>query len=170
LSDETVLEMVKEAQRGNTQAFTDLFLMHQELIYSIAFTYVKNEDSALDVVQETAYKSYLKLNKLKNPEHFKAWICKTTINNSIDFLRKNQKYVLECDINDTSVVQSDNEMLFLDMLICLEEKEKSVIYYKIYFDYTFEQVSKVMKITVNSIKTIYYRAIEKLKAREELLL
>ncbi|OJU12416.1 MAG: hypothetical protein BGN88_04125 [Clostridiales bacterium 43-6] len=166
-----MVEKVKLAQGGDSQAFTDLFIMYQELIYSIAFTYVKTKENALDVVQQTAYHTYLKIERLRKPENFKAWLCKIAIHNAMDFLRKNKKYDLNNGIIDEiAEKKEDEEMQFLDLLLQLEEKEKTVVYYKIYFEYTFIQVAGIMKIPENTVKSIYYRALEKLRCREELLL
>lgn len=54
---------------------------------------MKNSDDALDVVQETAYKSFTQIKTLKNPEYFKTWLIRIAINISLDFLKKQKKIV-----------------------------------------------------------------------------
>ncbi|MFS7000772.1 sigma factor [Carnobacterium maltaromaticum] len=48
-------------------------------MYKTALIYVKNEQDALDVVQETAYKVTMKLDTLKENQYFKTWLIKILI-------------------------------------------------------------------------------------------
>lgn len=57
-----IIRTVRKAQRGNDKAFLKLFQQYEEDLYRIAYVYVKNKDDALDVVQETAYLSFKKIN------------------------------------------------------------------------------------------------------------
>jgi RNA polymerase sigma-70 factor, ECF subfamily len=43
-------DLVKKAQKGNSQAYLTLFQKYEQDIYRMAFLYVKNESDALDVV------------------------------------------------------------------------------------------------------------------------
>ncbi|MGJ7913768.1 RNA polymerase sigma factor [Neobacillus sp. LXY-1] len=47
----------------------------------------------MDVVQETAYRSFKNINTLKNPEFFKTWLIKIAINCAIELVRKNKKVI-----------------------------------------------------------------------------
>lgn len=60
----SIFQLITEAQKGDDGAFLKLFQLHEEDIYRMAFIYVKNQEDALDVVQEVAYRSFK--NK-KNP-------------------------------------------------------------------------------------------------------
>ena len=42
--------------------------------YRIAYSYVKNEQDALDIVGDATYKALLNLRSLKNPEYFGTWM------------------------------------------------------------------------------------------------
>ena len=74
-------ELVEEAQRGSDKAFEELINIYKEYLYKMSFLYVKNEHDALDIYQETVYKAYINIRKLKNSRFFKTWITKILINN-----------------------------------------------------------------------------------------
>ena len=74
-------EKVKKAQKGDDNAFYELISEKKEVLYKLAYTYVKNKDDALDIIQETIYKAYMSINKLKEPKFFNTYI--TTINERI---------------------------------------------------------------------------------------
>ena len=86
-------KLVRKAQKGDDEAFLKLFQTYEEELYRIAYLYVKNKEDALDVIQETAYRSFKNLNSLKNVEYFKTWLTKITINCAIDYIRKNKKVI-----------------------------------------------------------------------------
>ena len=51
--------------------------------YRLAYGYVRNEEDALDIVQESAYKAIKEAEKLKNPAFAKTWIYRIVINTAI---------------------------------------------------------------------------------------
>jgi RNA polymerase sigma-70 factor, ECF subfamily len=88
-----MIKLVKKAQKGDDKAFMKLFQQYEEDIYRMAYVYLKNESDALDVVQEVAYRSFKKIDTLKNPNYLKTWLIRIAITCSIDLIRKNKKVV-----------------------------------------------------------------------------
>lgn len=101
---------------------------------------------------------------------FKSWLLKIAVNKSRDFLRKNKLIVLEDPANITTLELNEKDSLnmFMDNLKNLSLDEKNIIVLKIYFDYTFEIISEELKIPLSTVKSKYYRALEKLKIEEGL--
>lgn len=79
--------LVKRAMRGNPKAFGTLVEREQEYLYRMAFLYVRQEQDALDVVQESILKAYKSLKTLREPEYFRTWLTKIVINTAQDTLR-----------------------------------------------------------------------------------
>ena len=52
-----------------------------------------------------------------------------------------------------------------ELINTLDENEKSVIILKYYYDYTFKEISKTLKIPLGSGKSILYRALNKLRKK-----
>ena len=102
--------------------------------------YVKNKDDALDVVQEVAYRSFQKIDTLKNPQYFKTWILKIAINCAIDSVNRNKK-VVELKPGFEEYIGSNDEDIPLslslqELLDVLQEEEKSVVLLKFYYEHT----------------------------------
>lgn len=72
--------LARKAIRGNCDAYGQLIHACQNYLYRIAFLYTKNEDDALDVVQDCILKAYESIGKLRKPEYFKTWITRILIN------------------------------------------------------------------------------------------
>ncbi|MGN7115426.1 sigma-70 family RNA polymerase sigma factor [Lysinibacillus odysseyi] len=158
---------MKKAQKGDDQAFLKLFQQYQEDIYRIAFTYVKNQNDALDVVQETAYRSFKKIDTLKRPEYFKTWLIKIAINCAIEFVRKNKKVIL-LKPEDEEFIGSVDEDVSLsitlqELLDRLNEDEKGVVILKFYQGYSFKEIADLLNIPLGTAKSVLYRALQKLR-------
>lgn len=159
---------MKKAQKGNDNAFLILFQKYEQDIYRTAFVFMKNQNDALDVVQETAYQSFKSIKNLKEPKYFKTWLMRIAINCALDLLRK-QKNVVQMKPEVVELISGDvNEDILLvmttrDLIEHLNEDEKSVIILRFYEDLTIKEVSETLDIPLGTAKTILYRALNKLR-------
>lgn len=158
---------MKKAQKGDDKAFLNLFQQYEEDIYRMAYVYVKNESDALDVVQEVAYRSFKKIDTLKNPEYFKTWLIKIAITCSIDLVRKNKKVVqLKPDYEEFIGSKDEDVPLSItlqELLDRLNEDEKSIIILRFYEGYSFKEIAELLNMPLETAKSRLYRAIAKLR-------
>ena len=82
------LALVKKAMRGDPGAFGELIRREQESLYRMAFLYTRNEEDALDALQEGILKAYTHRKTLRKPEHFKTWLMRIVINSAQDLMKK----------------------------------------------------------------------------------
>jgi RNA polymerase sigma-70 factor, ECF subfamily len=133
----------------------------------MAFVYVKNENDALDVVQETAYRAFLKIDTLKSPEYFKTWVIRIAINCALDLMKQNNKVVpLKQDYEDIWGTEEEDIPLTLtlqDLLDSLEQEEKSVILLRFYQGHTLKEIAEILNIPLGTAKSILYRSIKKVR-------
>ncbi|WP_130604913.1 sigma-70 family RNA polymerase sigma factor [Cohnella abietis] len=169
-----ILKLVLRARKGDEKAFIELFQQYEEDIYRTAYVYLRNQEDALDVVQETAYRSFKSIATLAEPQYFKTWLIRISISCSIDLLRK-RKNVLQFKPEYHELMTSGEEeniplsLSLKDLIDSLDEEEKSVIILRFYHDYTIRETTEIMEIPLGTGKTILYRALSKLrkKAKEE---
>ena len=83
--------LIKKAQNSDEKAFTKIFEKYESDLYKVAYVYVGNQDAALDVLQETAYRSFKSIKNLKENQYLKTWLIKIAINCSLDFIRAQKK-------------------------------------------------------------------------------
>jgi RNA polymerase sigma-70 factor (ECF subfamily) len=161
-------EQVKLAKTGNEKAFEYLVDINKEGLYRTAFAYVKNEQDALDIVQETVYKAYISIDKLNKPKYFKTWLTRILINNAISFINKRKKVVYITDVmpDDTNLYQGnlvDEKLDILNSIEKLEDKYKSVVVLKYFQDLTITEISEVLHCPPGTIKTYLNKALKKLR-------
>lgn len=70
---------------------------------------------------------------------------------------------LSTDLNE----DIDLEITLKDLLNHLNESEKSVVVLRFYQDLTFSEISNVLDLPLGTVKTILYRALEKLRKNVE---
>ncbi|MFB9328302.1 sigma-70 family RNA polymerase sigma factor [Paenibacillus aurantiacus] len=146
-----------------------MFIQYEAEIYRIAYVYVHHEEDALDVVQETAYRSYRTLSSLKEPSYFKTWLIRIAIRCSVDLLRKRNVVPIKSHVVESVPTESGNEQdialsLFVqEMIDGLDEEEKSVIILRFYYDHTIKELADLLEMPLGTAKTVLYRALGKLR-------
>ena len=163
-----MVDLVMKAQEGNDKAFLTLFQQYEEEIYRMAYIYVQNQSDALDVVQETAYRSFKTIKSLKEVKFFKTWLIRIAVNCSLDILRKRKKVVQlkpNFEENNSKYIDEDIdlEVTLRDLIELLNEEEKGVIMLRFYEGLTIKEVSEALDIPLGTTKTVLYRALGKLR-------
>lgn len=72
---------------ATTQAFREYITQNQQAFYRLAYSYTKNSDAALDVVQDAIVKGIEKLHTLRNPAYMKTWFYRILVNEGLNYLR-----------------------------------------------------------------------------------
>lgn len=153
------------------QALVHLIIENKENFYRLAFSYVKNKDDALDIVQESIHKALLSLGNLKDEQKLKTWFYRIVVNKSLDFLRKHRRVIvmddatLELYSNGYHDVYQDS-----DLERCLDylpEKLRTVIILRYFEDLKIQEIADILKENQNTIKTRLYRALSMLRIQME---
>ena len=79
---------VEAALKGNESAFSALYESTQRDMYYIALKYMKNEEDAMDVLQDSYIKAWQSLATLKDPASFRAWFGRIVANTAKNALAK----------------------------------------------------------------------------------
>ena len=85
--------LVKRLRSGDDFALNEIMHRYKERVYRLAWRYVGNENSALDVTQETFTKLYFNIDKYDSAYKFSTWLFQIAVNLCRDYLRKNKNHV-----------------------------------------------------------------------------
>lgn len=148
---------------------TNYIIDNKEKYYRLAYSYVKNPDDTLDIVQESIYKALSSINKLKNPDYINTWFYRIVVNTSLDHLRKQKKIdvVDEVTLENYSDGIHDNYQN-VDLLRALDDLPvdyRSIIVLRYFEGLKIEEIANVLNENVNTIKTRLYSALKKLKIK-----
>lgn len=98
--------------RNDDQIFRKI-IDQRDRLYRIAYSYVRNEQDAMDVVQEVAYKAHRHLEKLREPEYAETWLFMVTINASLDFLRKRKREEIGFSPDDKGNIDKSGQLVLV---------------------------------------------------------
>jgi RNA polymerase sigma-70 factor, ECF subfamily len=84
---------INEAKNGDLNAFNELVLIYQDVIYRHVFCLTKDDDQAADAAQETFIKAYLKIAQYRGGS-FKAWLMRIGTNIVLDEMRQTKRLPL----------------------------------------------------------------------------
>lgn len=163
----TVEKNLKKAIRGDEKAFEELIKTEKNKLFRMAFLYVKNEDNALDIVQDTIYKAFISIKQLKEPDYFSTWITKILINTALDFIKKNKRMIPISEVERFEGNQDITIETSLDLVEAikrLEDQYKTVIILRYYKDLSIKQIGELLECPEGTIKTRLHRAIKQLKS------
>lgn len=153
-------------KKKKEKTFKNYIIENQNIFYKIAYTYVKNNEDALDIVQESICKGLSKIKTLKDEELIKPWFYKILINTAIDYIRKNKKYTQEKgDIVSDNFVEHniDIEIDIQKALDSLCEEDKTLVILRYFEDMKISDIATILDKNENTIKTRLYRALKLLK-------
>jgi RNA polymerase sigma-70 factor (ECF subfamily) len=84
-------DLVQRVQAGDSAAFRALFDKYHRRAFAVAMGVVKNEDDALDAVQEAFVKVHRSIHKFEGSSSFYTWLYRIVMNVSIDHVRRTSR-------------------------------------------------------------------------------
>lgn len=149
--------------------FTDIVNMYVDDLYTYARYMVSDTDDADDIVQKTFLSFYNNMHKLKLAETIKPWLFTVARNHCLDFLKKKKNVAfsdidegeLEIPSTDVSIEQQIDSEGFQDNvkqhMLSLPSAFREVMLLKYFEDLTFEEIAERTLISINTVKSNFYR-------------
>ncbi|WP_252504901.1 sigma-70 family RNA polymerase sigma factor [Sporosarcina sp. Marseille-Q4943] len=162
--------LVKQAIKGDQNALQLLLKEEKDKLYKMAFIYMKNEHDAVEVFQQTVLEVIESIHQLRNPAYFSTWVTRICINVSLKEIRKNKKVVTLEDYSIPDVIEEvsssiEEKLDLTSVLYELDEKYKSVIVLRFYYDFTIKQIADVLECPEGTVKTNLHRGLALLKTK-----
>jgi RNA polymerase sigma-70 factor (ECF subfamily) len=160
----------KDKERG----FRMLVDKYKESIYFYIRRMVVVHADAEDVMQETFIRIFRGLDGFRNESNISTWIFRIATNECIKFLERQRRTtiptaelqnVLAEKLKATDYVDYDNVMAvkFQEALLHLPEKQQIVFNLRYYEEMDYNEISKITGTSVDSLKTSYHYAKDKIK-------
>lgn len=162
----------RKAVKGDGDSFYKLIEPIKDNLYKMAFSYVGNEQDALDCVHESIVKAIRSLPLLKEPQHFNTWINRIVINSCKDYIRKNNKVTL-VDIQDYESIALTEDDKFIEAeelylaLNQLKKEEKDLIVMRYINDLSLKTLAEKFNLPLGTIKSRVNRTLIKLRVYME---
>jgi RNA polymerase sigma-70 factor (ECF subfamily) len=99
--DVSELDLVKQCQAGNTEAFDQLVTRYRTRVFAMIYNMVHNEQDAWDLAQDSFVKAWKSIGRFRGRSSFYTWIYRIVMNVTIDWLRKKQVKGAGAEFNDS---------------------------------------------------------------------
>lgn len=154
---------------------TELFRQYGKRLYNTALRITLSSSEAEEIMQETLIRF---LTGSWRPDDEWAWLRRMCINRSIDFLRREKRFV---NIDDAfasaePVLADDNEEVWsgldgkvfpmvMDLLKAMPDGYRTILTLKLIEDIDYKEIASMLRISESSVRSQYLRGRRKLAER-----
>lgn len=153
--------------------FERIYIEHQSFIYRYLLRLGKNETLAEELTQETFFRAYMNLSRLRDETKISVWLCQIAKNVYFAWYNENKKLKPidgESDIKDSFDIEEQflEKELTKEALVCLhqlEEPYKEVFMLAVLGQLSLKDISKSFGKSESWARVTFYRAKQKLAER-----
>jgi RNA polymerase sigma factor (sigma-70 family) len=171
--------LIQEALKGDNRAYQKLMAKYHDAIYNFIYRMVHDREQVEDLTQEAFIKAFSSLKSFNEEFAFSTWLYKIATNNSIDYIRKKklQMYSIDKPIEskdsdftfelpdetaeaDKDLISNQRARLIREAIDQLPEKYRMVIRLRHAEERSYEEIAKVLKLPIGTVKAHIFRARE----------
>lgn len=178
-------ELIKNAQSDDYSALEELIKREQKNIYASFYYLDPHREDLLDLTQEVLLRMSKNIKSLKNPKAFKSWLGQIISNLFYDQLRKKQRSVDVISIEgnwgeddkscpvleikdetpklEEKAIGNELSQIIVEMISRLPDNFKFVIVLREIQGLSYEEIAKITKTNVGTVKSRIARARNKLQ-------
>ena len=174
--DDNIYVLVERIKNGDREAFSAITRLYQKKVFLLAFSFFRNREDAMDIVQETFLRFYEKVNMFRRGKNFQNWLLQIAKNLCVDYYRKNYKRNsdLQREKNVEKLCQSsysqkdlnsssDLKQIFSRCIDGLSEKQRVVFLMKHYNQLEYKEIAQILSIALGTAKSLHFKALQNLK-------
>jgi RNA polymerase sigma-70 factor (ECF subfamily) len=174
--------IIIRCKKHEKAAFVELFKMYERYLYKLCYSYVQNEQDALDMAQEVYIKVFKNISKFDVKMPFHPWFRTVAVNTCLNFKRTCRYDAVSLDARDedekslegviadpkdveAEVLDKELGRMIRENLECLKPKHRMVLILRYYEGLSYEEIAAVLLEPLGTVKTDIYRARNILKEK-----
>jgi len=164
--------LIEKAQSGDKKSLEVLLYDNYKIVYGYLLKLTMNEEITKDITQEVMVKAILNIKKFKGNSKFSTWLISIASNIYKDMLKKDKK-VSRVDIEKTlikntqsledDIINKDTVKRIGEVLLKLPEEKRMVFILKNHFNYSYKEISKILKCPVGTVRSRLHYCIKKIR-------
>ncbi len=176
-------EMLDAARAGDQDAIAELYSRTYESVYHTVRALIRDEDTVLDLVQDTFVKAFQHLDKLQDPNKFRAWVKRIGHNLAVDHTRRAKPLLFsqmseedsERVLNFEDQRPENSPELVLDrretsrlvneILGCLSDDQRLVVGMYYYEQRSVREIAQELGVSENTVKSRLFQGRGKIENR-----
>lgn len=167
-------DLIAKILNGEKRAYTVLVQRYEKPLLRFILKFIRDEELARDILQESFLKTYMSLSQFQNKCSFKNWLYKITLNTTRNKVRSLKDMDNIDDVEIVQICTIESGLLSQERLDQLREvvqelpdRQRQAIELRIYQDLSFKEVSTIMDCPYDTAKANYRHGMMKLKEKLE---
>lgn len=170
-------ELLATQAQEHAEAFEELVRRYQNRIYSLAYRMTGDSVEAYDLTQEAFLRAYAALPSFNPSLRFAPWLYRIATNLCINFLQSSRvrkggadpDLVLQMPDRgkqpDSLYEEKEQRQRIHQAILGLPAKYRAVVILRHMQDKTYEEISTILDLPLNTVRTHLFRARELLRRR-----
>jgi RNA polymerase sigma-70 factor, ECF subfamily len=165
---------VTQARRGDAAAWDALFRRYQLPLYVYVFELVRDEQTSLDLVQESFINAVRHLGSLRDDAKFGSWLFGIAHQKCIQRWRKQAREEMLRDEfagappevgtgPDDLLIREEREAEFMNLLNQLPPPQRSVLLLHFVEDFSLEEIAGITAVSIGTVKSRLHYAKKALR-------
>ena len=180
------VDLIQRILSGDESAFTALVEKYRKWIHSLAWREIGDFHAAQEITQDTFIQAFKSLPSLRDPNCFSGWLHVIAKRQCIEWLRRKPITMQSLDAMPEAELERVSYAQHLEeeqaqaskdglrevverLLQKLPVPERSVMVLHYYKGLTCEEVSALLDVSLNTVKSRLYRARKRLETEESML-
>ena len=158
----------------------ELYDEYSGMVYTLALSYLKNEEDAEEITQDVFVKAYRKIEDFKQQSSFKTWVYRITTNSCLDHIKSKNRDKRKFQTNDRELkedmsktfyhpgLQLENKELgqiLLQEIDSLAENQKTAFLLSKEEGLDLTEIASIMERSTSSVEALIFRAKQKLQEK-----
>lgn len=165
----------KRIKAGETQAFQDLYMKYADVLFSFGMIYSKDQELVKDSIHDLFFDLYKYRKNLSDNDHIRNYLFKS-LKRKIQLAQKTKlKLVYTNEIRDeaegkggflmseTEDLTEENLKEIQQAVDKLSEHQQEVLKLRFQIGLSYDEVARILDISVESVRTLVYRTIKLLR-------
>jgi len=168
-------ELIKAIANGNKQAFITLYKHFSPKVYNTALSYLKNIEEAEEITQDVFIKVNKSATTFKGTASLNTWIYRITVNTSLNYLKKKNRFVLfKNTVNNSGTIdfehpgvkleQTENAAALYKAMDCLPNNQKTAFILSYIEHLPRKEVANIMENSLKAVESLLQRAKKNMRS------
>ncbi|MHB8054665.1 MAG: RNA polymerase sigma factor [Candidatus Aminicenantales bacterium] len=176
---DVVESLVRGTRSGDREAFVALTRLYQQKVFILAYSFFRNKEDAVDLVQDVFLRAYEKIESFQADRNFEAWLLRVAKNLCIDRYRQTRgrremesglrvdEIPVADDRSPDAGRASDLKAVLARSVDCLAERQRTIFLMRHVNQMGNEEIARVLNISTGTVKSLHFKAIRKLRTLME---
>jgi RNA polymerase sigma-70 factor, ECF subfamily len=168
-------DLVLRAQQGDAEAFAAMTRLCSDRLYAIARLILRDEDRALDAVQDALLRAWLDIRGLRDPDRFDAWLYRLLVRACYRAAGEHRRRaVTEIDLGPNAgptTPDAQRQTAIRDQLSRgferLSREQRAVVVLHHYAGLSLAEAAAILQIPLGTMQSRLSRALQTMRAAIE---